>query len=375
VAVKLRPPARAREDLTRLCAGERDIAELVDEADELVASVVPHDGACWHTTDPATLIETTFRTIDLPPRHERVAELEYGVPDYNKFAMLARARQHSGVLSEATGGQLHRSARYREIMHPVGYRGELRVSLVVDGACWGSIAVFRKAPRDFTEDERRFAHDIAPILAQSFRSAAVRMMSTEARADVGPGLILFDGARQVESVTTAAMVWLAELGFVGDVDTDPLPLAVSAVAERARAVGGDATARVRGAGGAWVAVDASAASGPTPGRIALILQSATPTSMAPLIAAAHGLSPRERELTELVLQGFGTTEIAERLVISPLTVQGHLKSIFEKVGVRSRRELVSTMFVRHYQPRIVAMGSPARPSVHRLPTATPTSGP
>jgi DNA-binding CsgD family transcriptional regulator len=156
------------------------------------------------------------------------------------------------------------------------------------------------------------------------------------------------------------MVWLTELGFVGDVDTDPLPFAVSAVAERARAVGGDATARVRGAGGAWVAVDASAASGPAPGRIALILQSAAPTSIAPLIAAAHGLSPRERELTELVLQGFGTTEIPGRLVISPLTVQGHLKSIFEKVGVRSRRELVSSMFVRHYQPRIVAMGPPAR---------------
>jgi hypothetical protein len=66
--------------------------------------------------DPATLIETTFHTVDLPPRHERVAELEYVVPDYNKFAMLARARQHSGVLSAATGGQLHRSARYREIL-------------------------------------------------------------------------------------------------------------------------------------------------------------------------------------------------------------------------------------------------------------------
>jgi GAF domain-containing protein len=189
--VKRRTPARAREDLMRLCAGERDVASLVCEADELVDSVLPHEGACWHTTDPATLIETTYHTVDLPPRHERVAELEYGVPDYNKFAMLARARRHSGVLSEATGGHLHRSARYREIMHPMGYTGELRASLVVDGACWGSIVVFRRAPLDFTEDERRFAHDIAPILGRGFRSAAVQRIGTERRDDAGPGLILF----------------------------------------------------------------------------------------------------------------------------------------------------------------------------------------
>jgi DNA-binding CsgD family transcriptional regulator len=354
--VKRRTPARVREELARLCAGERDVASLVDEADALVASVLPHDGACWHTTDPATLIETTFRTVDLPPRHERMAELEYVVPDYNKFAMLARARQHSGVLSVATGGRPHRSARYREIIHPAGYRGELRVSLVVDGACWGSIAVFRQAPHDFTEDERRFAHDIAPMLARGFRGAAVQRIGAQTRVDVRPGLILLDAERQIESVTPAATAWLMELGFVGDVNVDPLPFVVNAVAERARAVGGDASARVRGAGDAWVSVDASQASGPTPGRIALILQSAAPASMAPLIAAAHGLSPRERELTELVLQGFGTAVIAQRLVISPLTVQGHLKSIFEKVGVRSRRELVGSIFVRHYQPRIAAMG-------------------
>jgi hypothetical protein len=141
--VKRRTPARAREDLMRLCAGERDVASLVCEADELVDSVLPHEGACWHTTDPATLIETTYHTVDLPPRHERVAELEYGVPDYNKFAMLARARRHSGVLSEATGGHLHRSARYREIMHPMGYTGELRAS---DRRRWRLLGVGRGVP-------------------------------------------------------------------------------------------------------------------------------------------------------------------------------------------------------------------------------------
>ena len=68
--------------------------------------------------------------------------------------------------------------------------------------------------------------------------------------------------------------------------------------------------------------------------------------------SAYGLTEREQELTRLVLQGYSTTEIAERLVISAHTVQQHLKNIFDKTGVRSRRDLVTKVFFAHYEPRL-----------------------
>jgi DNA-binding CsgD family transcriptional regulator len=67
---------------------------------------------------------------------------------------------------------------------------------------------------------------------------------------------------------------------------------------------------------------------------------------------AYELTPRERQTATLVLGGRSTDQIAAELCISPQTVQQHLKAIFDKIGVRSRRELVAQLFARHYAPRI-----------------------
>lgn len=47
-------------------------------------------------------------------------------------------------------------------------------------------------------------------------------------------------------------------------------------------------------------------------------------------------------------------QLGMALRISQLTVQQHLKSIFDKTGVRSRRELAAQVFASHYQPKLAA---------------------
>ena len=86
-------------------------------------------------------------------------------------------------------------------------------------------------------------------------------------------------------------------------------------------------------------------------RVAVIVEPAHPARILPLLMSAYGLTAREKEVTGLVLEGRSTGEIAEALFVSVHTVQQHMKNIFEKAGVHSRRDLVARVFFGHYEPR------------------------
>jgi DNA-binding CsgD family transcriptional regulator len=55
----------------------------------------------------------------------------------------------------------------------------------------------------------------------------------------------------------------------------------------------------------------------------------------------YGITLREKEITELLLEGLSNKEIGTRLFISPATVRNHLHNIFDKTGVASRIELLN----------------------------------
>jgi DNA-binding CsgD family transcriptional regulator len=74
--------------------------------------------------------------------------------------------------------------------------------------------------------------------------------------------------------------------------------------------------------------------------------------VAPLLLKAYGLTPREQEVTQLVLRGATTAQVAQRLSISPHTVNDHLKAIFDKTGARTRGELSAKLFFGEHLPRI-----------------------
>ena len=58
------------------------------------------------------------------------------------------------------------------------------------------------------------------------------------------------------------------------------------------------------------------------------------------IASEYGLTPREREVAFLTVQGFSCAYIADKLVVSESTVRFHQKNLYKKLDVHSRNKFI-----------------------------------
>jgi DNA-binding CsgD family transcriptional regulator len=357
-----RDAERARRELIALCHRGLDVSGFFGAAARPLRRVIPFDAACWLTLDPATLLVTGHVAQSSFEPHEvpRLGRNEYLEDDVNKFSALARQPGRAASLREATGGRPERSPRYRELLQPKGFDDELRTAFVLGSSCWGATAMYRKRGRAaYDPRERELLGELAGPIAEGLRRAIlIAALPTEEVLD-GPGLVLLRDDNAVEAMTPAAERWLGALPRASSAP-GVLPEVLYAVANRARQIGhgsddvstGMARARIQTSSGQWLVLhglllDASAGQ-----RTAIIVEPARAPEIAPLIAEAYGMTEREREIARQVAQGLSTTEIAKNLYISPYTVQDHLKAIFEKTGVRSRRELVAQMFFQHYAPRL-----------------------
>ena len=116
--------------------------------------------------------------------------------------------------------------------------------------------------------------------------------------------------------------------------------------------GGSNVITVPGSDG-WITLHASLPGPPGDGRVAVVLERAGGARSATVRLEAFGATAREREVATLLARGLSRAEMAEALVLSPHTVEDHVKSLYEKLGVASRQELVARVFLDEYLPEVV----------------------
>ena len=352
---------RARDRIAELAGRGLDLPTFWRECTEAVASAVPHYmSPCWFTLDPASLLVTSHYQAELPELPPEWIAQEYYEDDFHNITSVARSAAGISTLHEAAGGDPSRSPRWRANIE-MGGDQELLVALrTATGEAWGLVGLYREpGERQFDADELEFAREAAPHLAQGARRGLLIGEASDPEGPEAPGLIVLTDDWSVDSLTPGTERWLCELPNGDWEGQNRLPPSVLAVAGRAlRTAEGEgvpgevAVARVLSSEGRWIVLHGAALVAGAGRRVAVIVEPAHPARITPLLMAAHGLTEREQDVTRLVLCGDSTAQIAERLSVSPHTVQQHLKSVFEKTGVRSRRELVGKVFFSHYEPRL-----------------------
>lgn len=318
---------------------------------------VPFDAACCTAVDPQTLLSIGAITEEgVESIHHNLFEYEYLREDFNQYDQLAKAADPVATLSGATEGKLERSARYRNVLLPAGFTDELRAALIYEGACWGYLTLFRHHEHPlFHENERTFISSLVPLIAFHLRKTSLLLPTEEATwIEEGPGILVLSDQFTTLSSNKVAENWLTLLRKWERIDSSTLPRPIRAVCSRALSetvVGTERTSLakvcIRLPEGPYLTIQASRLTGPSASvQLAVWFEPDKPSDTLPLISEAYGLSEREKQILDRIVRGFSTKEIAHSLHISAYTVQDHLKSIFAKTGVTSRRELKWHLFSR-----------------------------
>jgi len=364
-----RSPERLIDEVDLLSARGLPRRQFFAELAPRLRKVIENDACCWHTLDPHTRLMTSDspdelieRGVFAPDETQAAGELvvrsEYLVEDVNTFAGLAAQRVPVGILDHVTRGDPQRSARYRDLLLPADIPHELRAAFVIRGRVWGAVHIARRAASG--PFEQRDVDALAAAAGAIARGIRASLRFDAARRGTGvdaPGLVVLGPQDDVELITPPARELLASLRPDGpDYADDAVATPVLALASFVRGApeagqGGSNVVTVPGSDG-WITLHASLPGPPGDGRIAVVLERAGGARSATVRLEAFGATAREREVATLLARGLSRAELAEALVLSPHTVEDHVKSLYEKLGVASRQELVARVFLDEYLPEV-----------------------
>lgn len=331
-----------------LCASDVDDRTLRRRVLDVLRPALGVDAYAWLLSDPATAVGSA-PLADVPWFSElpRQIRLKYATR-VNRWTALSGS---VGTLDVATGGDRGQSLVWRELLTRYGVGDVASVVFRDRFGCWAFLELWRNADRgSFSPEHIALLEALADPLTAALRRRAAQSFGppTDCEGAPGPVVLLLAPDLQVRVQTESTSGYLRVL-VPPDDERAPVPAGAYNVAAQLLAVEGGVDpappiARTHLTGGRWVTFRAARIGVAEPSErrdIAVTIEVTDPVSRADLFARACGLSGREREVLDHLVIGQDTMEVARRMFVSPNTVQDHLKSVFDKTGVRNRRTLLA----------------------------------
>lgn len=301
-----------------------------------VMDVLRADGGALVLMDPQTSLFTTGAVSQLPPAScHPFFRFETDSESDRSFRRLAATGRGAVALSRDGTDDGYADS----VMRPHGFADELRVVCRDAGTAWAALSLWRRSSQEaFTAREEAALDAVAGTIGTVIREVVVASIGVAANHGTRHVVVL-DGDDVIESSDRSAedLPQLTEPDLAVYRHLDHLK-------ELARREPAFSTV-IGMADGRWLAAHGAPLG---PGRVAIVLTSATPADLFGVVVAGAGLTPREVEVTRLICRGHSDAEIAGLLTISPHTVHDHVRSVRAKLGVRTRAEVAAKVFAERY---------------------------
>jgi DNA-binding CsgD family transcriptional regulator len=346
--------SRSRERIEQIC--DRAVETVTDartfrvQVLEELRRAVRFDAYAWLLTDPATAVGAA-PVADVPWIAELPAQIRLKYcTTVNRWTTLGD--RPVALLYEGTDGDLARSLIWRELLVRHGVHDVASVVFADRFGWWAFLELWRaETVGSFSREEGQFLAGLTPTVTLVLRRLQAKTFlarPARERARVGPVVLVLSPGLEVQSQTAETTQYLRMLLPTAP-DRTPIPAVAYNVVAQLLAVEGAfddhaPSARVHVGDGLWMTARAARLDGPGPScdhDIAVTLEESSGAERVDVFGRAFGLTIRERELFDHLVEGRNTREVAQRMFLSENTVQDHLKAIFAKTQVRSRRILLA----------------------------------
>lgn len=320
---------------------------------------IPNDGLRLFGIDPATLLVNRLLAAsdgDHWARSEWLSDVYLAADEipYMELPTLMRLRlpvvaSHArqaqcwgypaAVLAELSPDEHERA--FHAVGSPEG--GTILASFASRGSWVAALQLYRRDPRSpFSRSDVAFLRSLATLIGDALAGALAheRALATD-DVDNPSGILILSKEASITFATPAGEIWLDRLRAIEAGLADNLPTPISAAVASLRAAGSKRPPLTARLPNSRLLIEATA--GGADGSVAIVMSPQRP-SLPPTIPESWPLTPQEREITGLLIQGKSNRAIADGLFISENTVQTHLRHIYSKLEVTGRTRLLARLF-------------------------------
>lgn len=310
---------------------------------------------CFHLIDSETLL-TRQATTDkkIQAIHPQLMSYEYLDESVHTYRQMLKTQTDISILSQLSTPILIKNKKFTNILAPANIADEMRVALIYQDICWGFLTLFKSTDDGFfTKGEADLLTYIAPFIAAYLgKSTQFQLTNQPLENQELASFIMLNKQLELVGYTQSGESWLHRLQGELQLSSNQIPIPLQNLATRLFFSKEPSEKLLLSLDdGELVSVVASRyvtpLDSPKIQQVSITFQEPSLSEKINYQMLQKQLTAQEQKVVGYILSGLSNKLIASELAISVYTVQDHIKSIFTKLAISSRNELLPQLIQKN----------------------------